>query len=427
MNRDERGAGGLRRLAANGLGAAAEALWRSVLLVRGNLSLALLSVALGTSLWLYVSETENPLRTEPLPFLLPVEVENLGNDVALREPVPAVQLVVTAPEDVLGRLRPEQFRVAVNLAGLRPGEDQQVPVTVRRAPEDVFISEVTPSVITVTLEERIVREVPVDVRPEGTLPPGYEYTLRLEPVVTTVQASGPASQVRAVVAARGTVRLQTVSAGEDVELRPVNSAGNIMGNVELSPATVHVRLTVTQTELTKTFGVRPQIRGQVAPGHMITRIDVDPPLVQVRGLREALESIREIATEEVDVTGATSDVVRTVRLSLPASVQPVESDTVNVRIQVVPQEGERVLYVAPETNGLRPGLRATFAQGTVEVRVRGQVSRLAALSPEDVRVSVDMGDRGPGTYRLPAQAAAPPEVQVVEVRPAELDVTLSPS
>ena len=427
MNRSGGGAWGLWRLLVEGAGAAWGALWRSVLLVRGNLSLAVLSLALGTSLWLYVSETENPLRTEPLPFLLPVEVENLGSDVALREPVPAVQLVVTAPEDVLRRLRPEQFRVAVNLAGLRPGDDQQVPVVVRRAPEEVFISEISPSLITVNLEERIVRDVPVVIRAEGTLPPGYDYTLRQEPVLTTVQASGPASQVRAVVEARGTVRLQTVSVEEDVELRPVNSAGNVMGNVTLSPATAHVRLTVTQTELTKVFGVRPQVRGQVAPGYMITRIDVDPPLVQVRGLREALESLREVATEEVDVTGATSDVVRTVRLSLPASVTPVEANTVNVRIQVAPQEGERVLYLAPRARGLRPDLRATFEQGTVEVRVRGQVPRLAALGPDDVEAYVDVGNQGPGSYRLPLQAAAPPEIQVVDVRPAEIQVTLSPS
>ena len=53
-----------------------------------------------------------------------------------------------------------------------------------------------------------------------------------------------------------------------------------------------------------------------------------------------------------------------------------------------------------EIRGLAPGLVATPSPDTVDVLILGPLPVLDALTPEDVRVVLDLTDFGPGTYQL---------------------------
>jgi YbbR domain-containing protein len=152
---------------------------------------------------------------------------------------------------------------------------------------------------------------------------------------------------------------------------------------------------------------------------------VEPPFAVITGTIEALQSVSLVATDEVDIDGATSDVVRAARLRLPPELTVVGSDTVTVRVSVSPARGEIRLGITPTIEGLETGMRADLATTLVEVSVAGEIPVLRALSPASLVAVVDVSGLPEGQHALPVQVTAPPGLQVMGVEPATVIVTVS--
>src|SRR3990172_9049482 len=85
--------------------------WRAAVSLRYNWGIGLLSVVLAISLWVYVTDKENPEQTGRVPGAVPIEVVNVPSDQAVsslsRE---SVSVRVRAPESIFQELTPEDFR-----------------------------------------------------------------------------------------------------------------------------------------------------------------------------------------------------------------------------------------------------------------------------------------------------------------------------
>jgi YbbR domain-containing protein len=104
--------------------------------------------------------------------------------------------------------------------------------------------------------------------------------------------------------------------------------------VSRSPASIEVTL---ERRGRKAVVVRPDLEGAPAPGHAITRVEVDPPRVWLTGARGDVLRLAEVMTETIDVTGATQSFEREARLSLGANHVWRETEgPVKVRILVEP-------------------------------------------------------------------------------------------
>ncbi|MCH8901925.1 MAG: hypothetical protein IIC88_06465, partial [Chloroflexi bacterium] len=91
---------------------------QGILSFRYNWGIALLSIVLALSLWVYVTDRENPDVTDWVPFTVAVEEANPpppGRAVfpPLQE---SIRVRVRAPESVFERLAAEDFRATVDLA-----------------------------------------------------------------------------------------------------------------------------------------------------------------------------------------------------------------------------------------------------------------------------------------------------------------------
>jgi YbbR domain-containing protein len=151
---------------------------------------------------------------------------------------------------------------------------------------------------------------------------------------------------------------------------------------------------------------------------------VDPPFAVVTGTIEALQSLTLVATDEVDIGGATSNVARAAKLRLPSDLTVVGSDTVTVEISISPARGEITVGVTPAVQGLEAGLKASLGTNLVEVRVAGGIPDLRALSPAGVTAVIDAAGLQEGVHSLPVQVTLPPGLQVVSVEPATVVVTI---
>lgn len=102
--------------------------------------------------------------------------------------------------------------------------------------------------------------------------------------------------------------------------------------VSRSPSRIEVGF---ERRAAKTLKVKPDIDGSPAEGYRVSDVDVDPPRVRVTGARSEVLRLSEVATETIDVTGATGTIEREVRVSAGSGHVWAESPkVVKVRVEV---------------------------------------------------------------------------------------------
>jgi YbbR domain-containing protein len=106
----------------------------------------------------------------------------------------------------------------------------------------------------------------------------------------------------------------------------------------LAPSWAAVRVVRAAT---KTVAVVARVQGSPAPSHVLRRVVVEPATVQIKGPRTTIEKRTAVDTLPVDVSGHREAVTRTVGLVLPESIYPVDRRTVEVTVDIRPEETTR--------------------------------------------------------------------------------------
>ena len=397
--------------------------------IRHNISLGLLSIALAVSVWLFVTDAENPERTDFFSGFVPVEAVNVPPDLAVFSmSQPSVSVRVSAPEDVFDHLSTEDFRATVDLSGVT-SKEVTLRVRVVSFHSEVEVVEASPSRVTVTLEKVTSRMVSVRVQAVGTPPLGFEVaSTSATPGEVTV--SGPESLVNRVDAAVADVNLTgvRVDISRSVDLRARDVSGGDIVGVTIDPQSVRVELKLVQREFSRGFVVSATVRGVPAEGYQVVSMQVEPALVAVSGTVEVLQSIEAVEgvrTEEVNIAEARSDVVRTVRLSLPEGARVSEPGDVTVRVRIEPARGQFSFSVVPQLSELASGLEATLAENTVRVTLEGPVPTLTSLTAADISATLDVSGLSAGTYTVGVGVKVPAGTTLISTEPPALGVTLS--
>ena len=411
---------------AEALALARDAWRRALASIRRTPGLLLLSLLLAVSLWVFVTDTENPTVVDFFPQPIPVEAVNVGESVAVANQLPSVSVRVSAPTDRWEQLTAANFSASVDLHGF-DARAQQVPVRVEvTGISGVRVVETDPAQITVNLEDLVEKTVPVDTRLIGSLPIGYELEA-MNPERTEVTVSGPESLVALVTEAAADVNVTGLTVGieQSVALKPLGAGGAEIRGVRLEPATIAVDLNVIQSTIVRTVPLTAEIVGAPAAGYRVSGVSISPAAVQVQGPIQSLQQVDSIALPSVNMNGARTDIVRSVAIPLPEGLSFVDTERATVTVTVVPAEGSLRTIEVVEVEGLGSGLRATVAPSEVDVVLRGPLPVLNALEAGDLRVLVDAAGRGPGTHDLPLRVEAPEGVTVEPVQPGTATVTIS--
>jgi YbbR domain-containing protein len=94
----------------------------------------------------------------------------------------------------------------------------------------------------------------------------------------------------------------------------------------------------------KNLKVRPDLEGDVAEGHIISRIEVEPTRIWLTGAHSQVIQLSEVVTEPIEVAGAVESFEKEVRISLGSDhVWQEEAGPVVVKVQIdaLPQEAEK--------------------------------------------------------------------------------------
>ncbi|HEY1014417.1 MAG TPA: CdaR family protein, partial [Herpetosiphonaceae bacterium] len=392
-----------------------------------------LALILASTLWVFVSFTENPQQSASFTGLS-LQAEDLpegallvdGEGLPLVAPAETVSATVVGPQDVLSRITKQNLQPYVSLAGLDPGT-HSLPVLIRassvpRQVELTFLA-IQPAQVTVVIEPLITATVPLEIITVGQPPSTYEAS---SPVARfnnnlqrMVEVRGPASQVRRVVA--GQIEIDLAAQTSDINIArmvvPTDLAGREVKGVSVGPESVQVQVSVRSSSGIKRVPVVPVVRDQPAAG-MRPIITLSPAFVTLVGSSRALSDVEFIETQPIQLLGATDSFTASVRLRFPPGITLFESQqdpSVVATIRLEPIESQFAVSLPVAVINAPPGLLLELRDQRITVLLKGSA---AALAAGEFSATVDAGGLGPGPHALKPAIELPPGLSLAADPPA---------
>lgn len=169
--------------------------------------------------------------------------------------------------------------------------------------------------------------------------------------------------------------------------------------------------------------VRPRVRGEPEHGYIVKQPpQITPAHVTIHGPKDEVQSISEVFTDEVPIEGLGKGVhSRRVQLQplSAAHVKYKEDPNVDVQLEVIAQQGERVLRHLEVAVVGAP--QATLRPNVVSVTISGPITDLSHVENEEVVPYVDLTE-------LPQNAPfAPVEIQLRGVPEGSKIARIAPS
>ena len=256
-----------------------------------NFGLKLLSLGIGTLLWISVSGEETVERG----LRAPLELQQFPQGLEIQGEAPStVDVRVRGTAGALSRVGAGDIVAVLDLKGVRPGSRlfAMTPEQVR-SPFGVEVVQVTPSTIALALENSLTRSVPVLPSVEGSPAPGYVVAGRPILVPDHVDIVGPETAVkRATEAVTETVSVEGLhdTMRQDVTVGLIDPALRLR-----TQRTVTVTVKIVPGPMERTVRGRPiRLRNL---GERLSA-QATPPVVDV-GLRGSRDVVNKIQADDV--------------------------------------------------------------------------------------------------------------------------------
>ena len=296
----------------------------------GNLRIKLLALGFAIALWSVVAYTQNP--TQSARYQLAVDPPKLPAGLVIVGDIPQVLVTVTATADNLRQFDRKSLHATADFSGAKVGTDR-VPVRITNPDPNVQVE--APTSLIVPVDELASTTTVVAIDRVHSLPAGFhEQTASTTVTPASVKIDGPRSQlvgIQAVVR----IELDGLLGPFDLPYAVVvlDAKKKVLKSVTVTPAAVSVKMTIQADAVTETKPIGWTLTGQPAAGYRVTNVTLSPLQDNATGLLNALALISLLSTDPVDVTNATSDIVRVITVRPPAGVE-VSQKTVQIHVYI---------------------------------------------------------------------------------------------
>ena len=396
--------------------------WRQYLT---PVALAVVSLFTALALWVAVTDAENPRETREFRAPLSIEAVNVADGLAVGDITQnAVTISVSATDDEFERLTSANFRVQVDMTGVREARSSRSVTVDVVGIDDVEIVSVTPRFVDVVLEQEATKTIPVRVNRIGTQPQGFVVASE-QANPEEVRVTGATSLIQLVESAEVDVNLTGVRVNiqQEYPLTPRDASRAELPRLRLEPDTAEIRMIIVQQEVTLLLPVLVETSGTLPDGYNIDAITADPQLVQVSATLGVLQGIRSLSTEPIDLAGQRNDITRSIALRVPAGVT-ASRNNITVTIDIRPTPGEKVLSVAPQVVDLPSGLQYTLQTQSLNVKLTGELAVLNNIGAGQLRATVSAANLGEGVHVLPVQITVPPTTTLASHDPQQVVLVL---
>lgn len=375
----------------------------------------LLSIAIATILWFMVINIDQPVGTRD--YSRPLSIENMdvltdrGLTVGNLEELKNTKIIVKvkAQRTALDRLNqnPEWITATVDLSELSyavNGDVIALPVSVSVQGGNTYgISSKSPAVVEVAVETMASRELPVEVKLNGTLEEG---TYLSEPQLSTetVTVTGPASLVNSVTNVRAALE------AADVEKNPTVHAALVCYTRDGLPvkgvftSVEEVIVSYALHDL-KQVPIQIDITGTPAGGYQVGNVFCSPQYAAVTGSAEDLEKLLYLQLDSIDISGRSTSVTETFYLRdyLPRGISLLADDDgmVQVTVSITEQSQKQLTLPASELQilGQEDG-KDYILHGDAHITLTGSGSALDAVQADDLQGVIYVNDLSLGDHKV---------------------------
>lgn len=311
--------------------------------LKENFGLKLLSLFLGTTLYVFVQSLESARSTKT--FQIPLRVDANNPDLALVSVTDAdgrtkrtISVTMKGLAEELAELDTAKIQKSLSAwVDLSQGQvgDMNYPVFVRWAPEYNKFSWEWERRVNVLTEPIARISRPVKLVTTGAPQAGVDYgDASVAP--PSVEIVGPESSVQRVQTVRVLLDLQKAESGvvQRLTVETLDAAQKPVVGVAASPESVEVRPVLTPASPWREVFVAPSFSGVPAPGFRVARYSVDPEVVQVQGDPNSLRILASVSTTPVDISTLTGPIQRIVEVVLPRGLRLKNPKRIRVRVTI---------------------------------------------------------------------------------------------
>jgi len=382
-------------------------------------------------IWVTAISEADPTREETLANTVRINVVGLSPDLLLVNSIPdRMNLTVRAPSSLITRLNlePDLVKATLDLSGLEAGTHTLKPqINIMLNPVEVINTSV--ETIRVELEQLSSVTFPVTLNMGGSLPISYQVD---ETILGSreVTVTGPRSLVDTISQVVAIVDISNAVNNIDlqVDLTPINAAGNVVSGVSLSPGRIRVSIIITQLGGYRNLFVKIVTIGQIANGFYLTGLSATPVNVTVFASEPDLVISMPafVETVPINLNGASADFEVDVSLNLPDVVNLIGDQTISVQVGIAPIGSSiNFINIPVQVINLGANYTATLSPTVVDVYLSGPLYLLEGYTFSDIIINLDLIDRGPGTYQLvPVMERLSELLKVDAILPGTIEVII---
>ncbi|MBA4496036.1 YbbR-like domain-containing protein [Paenactinomyces guangxiensis] len=334
-----------------------------------------------------------------------------------------VELILYGDKYTLEYL-PPTYHIYADLRKLGPGVHHDVPLQVDGLPAGVK-KKIKPAKIDVKLEEKIQREMPVQVDLIGKFPKGYTASV---PIVnpTKVFVRGSESKLDEVTAVKAVVAVDetTKSINKLVKLQAYGEKGPL-NRVDVYPDVVNVQVAVNSPN--KEVPLKLEIDKGPPPGYAVESIQPKKETVTVYGPQNYLDSLQYYMGPKLNLENVTHDI--TIRMPIPIrdNATKVEPKEVEIYVKMVPSKTKSFETIPLQVTGVGEGLKTKILSpesGNLNITLSGAPEQLEKVDASDIKAYVDVSNLPKGKYEIPIRFSLPYHIQVVGQKDFKATVSL---
>ncbi len=294
-----------------------------------NWGLKIISLVLAFVLWFLVVQIYDPKDDQDMGnirvTLINTELLERENKVyEILDNTDTVRVTAYAPKSVFTQLRSSDITAEADVSRLT--DINTVPITLTSSNKNVISLEGSHDVLRLNVEEKASKYVTLMSSTVGNVAEGYVVS-GLTPDQNRIEVSGPKSAVEQVKNAGAVIDVTdaTTNLTANVDIMLYDREGNVVERTNLVKNVDYVRMSV-EVLAVKEVPVELAVTGQPAEGFMATgAVDCDVETVRIAGSSYNLSKVGALTVpmEELDITGANENVVRTIDLRefLPENIK----------------------------------------------------------------------------------------------------------
>ncbi len=383
---------------------------------KSRLGSMLLSLVIAFGLWLYVVSYISQGDDTTL-YNIPVVMEGESvlrerNLIITDKSSETVSLHLSGARNDLNKVNSGNITVRMDLSSIDEPGEHTLPYSSIIYPGDVpsnaiVVESKNPGSVTVTVDYRRTKDIPVQVRYIGNRSESYIYDTEnavLDNSVVTI--TGPATVVdqitAAVIEVDLTDRVESVSesfrytlcdeAGEPVDAQQITTN---LEEVRLDMQIQQIRVITLTADLLYAGGATAEN----------TTVKMEPETIRVSGGEAVLEALGDTysvgSINLADLDKSVNELKYTIALPEGVTNQTGVSE-VTVTVQFSGLKTKEYVLEQIRAINVPEGMEAEIINASLSVKVRGPAAQIDALTAEDIRAEVDFtnAEAGNATYRV---------------------------